>query len=71
MAVKRSSCKGGAALARHMALPDIFRFINREMTLSGLPALTRPVHCTMKYRALDLGGMRGPIQLVSACRFHD
>jgi hypothetical protein len=23
MAVKRSSCKGGAALARHMALPDI------------------------------------------------
>ena len=27
------------------------------MRLSGLPALTRPVYCTMKgYRALDLGG---------------
>jgi DNA polymerase III subunit epsilon len=57
-------------LVAHNAAFDL-RFINREMTLSGLPALTRPVHCTMKYRALDLGGMRGPIQLVSACRFHD
>jgi DNA polymerase III epsilon subunit-like protein len=27
------------------------------MRLSGLPALTRPVYCTMKgYRALNLGG---------------
>ena len=33
------------------------RFINREMRLSGLPALTKPIYCTMKgYRALDLGG---------------
>jgi DNA polymerase III subunit epsilon len=40
----------------HNAAFDV-RFINREMTLSGLPALTRPVYCTMKgYRALDLGG---------------
>ena len=30
--------------------------INREMRFSGLPALTRPVYCTMKgYRALELG----------------
>ena len=40
----------------HNAAFDI-RFINREMTLSGLPALTRPVYCTMKgYRGLELGG---------------
>jgi DNA polymerase III subunit epsilon len=40
----------------HNAAFDL-RFINREMTLSGLPALRRPVYCTMKgYRALDLGG---------------
>ena len=43
-------------LVAHNAAFDI-RFINREMRLSGLPALTRPVYCTMKgYRALDLGG---------------
>jgi DNA polymerase-3 subunit epsilon len=40
----------------HNAAFDL-RFINREMSLSGLPALNRPVYCTMKaYRALDLGG---------------
>jgi DNA polymerase-3 subunit epsilon len=43
-------------LVAHNAVFD-FRFINREMRLSGLPALTRPVYCTMKgYRALNLGG---------------
>ena len=43
-------------IVAHNAAFDI-RFINREMRLSGLPALTRPVYCTMKgYRALDLGG---------------
>ena len=43
-------------LVAHNAAFDI-RFINREMKLSGLPALTKPVFCTMKgYRALDLGG---------------
>jgi DNA polymerase III subunit epsilon len=37
----------------HNAAFDL-RFINREMRLSGLPALTRPLYCTMKaYRALD------------------
>jgi len=40
----------------HNAAFDL-RFINREMRLSGLPALSRPIYCTMKgYRALDLGG---------------
>ena len=39
----------------HNAAFDL-RFINREMRLSGLPAVTRPVYCTMKgYRARDLG----------------
>src|SRR5262245_36453139 len=43
-------------LVAHNAAFDI-RFINRELRLSGLPALTRPVYCTMKgYRALKLGG---------------
>jgi DNA polymerase-3 subunit epsilon len=43
-------------LVAHNAAFDL-RFINREMRLSGLPALTRPVYCTMKgYRALELGG---------------
>src|SRR5438105_1373696 len=43
-------------LVAHNAAFDI-RFINREMRLSGLPALNRPVYCTMKgYRALELGG---------------
>ena len=43
-------------LVAHNAAFDI-RFINREMRLAGLPALNRPVYCTMKgYRALDLGG---------------
>ena len=38
----------------------------REMRLSGLPALTRPVYCTMKgYRALDLGGSAA---LSAVCR---
>ena len=41
-------------------------FINREMRLSGLPALTRPVYCTMKgYRALELGGSAS---LSAVCR---
>ena len=40
----------------HNAAFDL-RFINCEMRLSGLPALTGPVYCTMKgYRALELGG---------------
>jgi DNA polymerase III subunit epsilon len=40
-------------LVAHNAAFDL-RFINREMRLSGLPALTRPVYCTMKgYRALE------------------
>jgi DNA polymerase-3 subunit epsilon len=43
-------------LVAHNAAFDL-RFINREMRSSGLPALTRPVYCTMRgYRALDLGG---------------
>jgi DNA polymerase III subunit epsilon len=38
-------------LVAHNAAFDL-RFINREMRLAGLPALTRPVYCTMKgYRA--------------------
>ena len=49
----------------HNAAFDL-RFINREMILSGLPALTRPVYCTMKgYRALDLGGSAS---LSAVCR---
>ena len=49
----------------HNAAFDL-RFINREMRLSGLPALTRPVYCTMKgYRALDLGGSAS---LSAVCR---
>ena len=36
------------------------------MRLSGLPALNRPVYCTMKgYRALDLGGSAA---LSAVCR---
>ena len=47
---------GYELLVAHNAAFDI-RFINREMRLAGLPALNRPVYCTMKgYRALDLGG---------------
>ena len=43
-------------LVAHNAPFDL-RFINREMRLAGLPALTRPVYCTMQgYRALGLGG---------------
>jgi DNA polymerase-3 subunit epsilon len=43
-------------LVAHNAAFDL-RFINRELRLSGLLALTRPVYCTMKgYRALELGG---------------
>src|SRR5439155_13674135 len=43
-------------LVAHNAAFDL-RFINREMRLSGLPPLTKPVYCTMKgYRALELGG---------------
>ena len=52
-------------LVAHNAAFDI-RFINREMRLSGLPALNRPVYCTMKgYRALDLGGSAA---LSAVCR---
>jgi DNA polymerase-3 subunit epsilon len=52
-------------LVAHNAAFDI-RFINREMRLSSLPALTRPVYCTMKgYRALDLGGSAS---LSAVCR---
>ena len=40
-------------IVAHNAAFDL-RFINREMILSGLPALTRPIYCTMKgYRAWD------------------
>jgi DNA polymerase-3 subunit epsilon len=43
-------------LVAHNAAFDI-TFISRELRLSGLPALTTPVYCTMKgYRALKLGG---------------
>jgi DNA polymerase III subunit epsilon len=49
----------------HNAAFDL-RFINREMTFSGLPALKGPVYCTMKgYRALDLGGSAA---LSAVCR---
>jgi DNA polymerase-3 subunit epsilon len=49
----------------HNAAFDL-RFINREMRLSGLPALTGPVYCTMKgYRALSLGGSAS---LSAVCR---
>ena len=52
-------------LVAHNAAFDI-RFINREMRLAGLPALTRPVYCTMKgYRALGLGGSAS---LSAVCR---
>ena len=52
-------------LVAHNAAFDL-RFINREMRLSGLPALTRPIYCTMKgYRALDLGGSAS---LSAVCR---
>jgi DNA polymerase-3 subunit epsilon len=52
-------------LVAHNAAFDL-RFINRELTLSGLPALTGPVYCTMKaYRALDLGGSAS---LSAVCR---
>ena len=43
-------------LVAHNAAFDL-RFINRELTLARLPALTKPIYCTMKgYRALALGG---------------
>jgi DNA polymerase-3 subunit epsilon len=49
----------------HNAAFDL-RFINREMRLSGLPAVNRPVFCAMKaYRALELGGSAS---LSSVCR---
>jgi DNA polymerase III subunit epsilon len=52
-------------LVAHNAAFDL-RFINREMRLSGLPALTRPAYCTMKgFRALDLGGSAS---LSAVCR---
>jgi DNA polymerase III subunit epsilon len=64
-------------LVAHNAAFDL-RFINHEMRLSGLPALTRPVYCTMKaYRALDLGGSASlsavcrHIKLVRAGDLHD
>jgi DNA polymerase III subunit epsilon len=52
-------------IVAHNAAFDL-RFINREMILSGLPALTRPIYCTMKgYRARDLGGSAS---LSAVCR---
>ena len=64
-------------LVAHNAAFDL-RFINREMRLSGLPALTRPVYCTMKgYRALELGGSASlsavcrRIKLARVCDLHD
>ena len=64
-------------LVAHNVAFDL-RFINREMRLSGLPPLTRPVYCTMKgYRALDLGGSAslsavcGHIHLARSGDLHD
>jgi DNA polymerase III subunit epsilon len=52
-------------LVAHNAAFDL-RFINREMRLAGLSALTRPVYCTMQgYRALGLGGSAS---LSAVCR---
>jgi len=52
-------------LVAHNAAFDI-RFINRELRLLGLPALTKPLYCTMKgYRALALGGSAS---LSAVCR---
>jgi DNA polymerase III subunit epsilon len=52
-------------LVAHNAAFDI-RFINRELRLSGLTALTRPIYCTMKgYRALGRGGSAS---LSTVCR---
>ena len=52
-------------LVAHNTAFDL-RFINREMRLAGLPALTRPVYCTMKgYRALGRGGSAS---LSAVCR---
>jgi DNA polymerase III subunit epsilon len=52
-------------LVAHNAAIDL-RFINREMRLSGLPAVTRPVYCTMAaYRAFDVGGSAS---LSAVCR---
>ena len=52
-------------LVAHNAAFDV-RFINREMKLAGLPALTSSVFCTMKaYRALDHGGSAS---LTAVCR---
>ena len=52
-------------IVAHNAAFDL-RFINSEMKLSSLPALTRPVYCTMKgYRARDLGGSAS---LSAVCR---
>jgi DNA polymerase III subunit epsilon len=45
-----------ALLVAHNASFD-FGFMNREMTMAGLPALTVPVYCTMQgYQALGIGG---------------
>jgi DNA polymerase-3 subunit epsilon len=64
-------------LVAHNAAFDL-RFINREMRLAGLTALTRPVYCTMQgYRALGLGGSASlsavcrHIKLVRAGDLHD
>ena len=64
-------------LVAHNAAFDL-RFINHEMRLAGLPALTSPVYCTMKgYRALDLGGSAalsavcGHIKLARVGDLHD
>ena len=52
-------------LVAHNAAFDL-RFINHEMRLSGLTAVTRPVYCTMNgYRALKLGGSAS---LTAVCR---
>jgi DNA polymerase-3 subunit epsilon len=52
-------------LVAHNAAFDIM-FINRELCLSGLSAMTTPLYCTMKgYRALKLGGSAS---LSAVCR---
>jgi DNA polymerase III subunit epsilon len=49
----------------HNATFDL-RFINREMSLSGLPVLNKRVFCTMQgYRSLELGGSAA---LSAVCR---